>query len=262
MDGQSCYRFTRAIARTPGDSCVDGLRNQESGAPDPDRFRNQHRVYLDVLVRAGVDVTVLPPDEDFPDSVFVEDTALCLPEGAVVLRPGAPSRRGETAAIEPVLQQHFDGEVRFLPPDGQVDGGDVLVTEREVLIGVSSRTSAAGASSLKTILEHWGYPTRITHSPGSVLHLKSDCASLGCGIVLSTPRLVASGLFDEYLVIQVAEGEDAAANALRVNDTILMAEGYGQTAEALDALALPIEQVPNSEAARLDGGLSCMSLRF
>lgn len=258
--GLSC-RFNHAIVRRPAASVVDGLRAAEKGSPDPDLFLRQHEAYEHALKAAGAAVTVLPPLEAFPDSVFVEDAALCLPGLAVALRPGAPSRRGESAALLPDLRALF-AEVLTLPDTVRLDGGDVLTTDRELLVGLSARTDAAGAAALAETLAPHGYGLRQVETPGDVLHLKSDCATLGDETVLATARLAASGCFAGYRVIETAEGEEAAANAIRVNDRVFLARGHPRTAERLAAAGYDLTILDLSEPAKLDGGLSCLSLRF
>ena len=143
----SVYRFDSALVREPSRSVVFGLRAQDRGAPTYDGVKAEHDAYVAALRTAGVKVTVLPALEDFPDSIFIEDPALVFTEGAIVLRPGAPTRVGEAAVIDPILRTRFE-TVLGLPIGGFADGGDVLVTPARVLIGRSARTDAAGAQAL------------------------------------------------------------------------------------------------------------------
>lgn len=260
------FRFTHAILRQPADSIVDGLRAVDTGAPDIDLFRRHHDAYRAALEAAGVATTVLPPLEEFPDSVFVEDAALCLPEGAVVMRPGAPTRLGEAVMIEPALRDAF-ADVRHLPSlgdhgHGRIEGGDVLVTAREILVGRSARTNGAGIEALRETVRDWGYRVRELATPPDVLHFKTDCGLLDGETILTTRRLSAGGHLDGYRLIHVAEGEEAAANAVRVNDVVLLPAGFPRTADILDAAGYAVVALENSEAAKVDGGMSCLSLRF
>src|SRR5690606_21707713 len=140
------------------------------------------------------------------------------------LKPGAPSRRGEAAVLRPELEKRFDAVVD-LPEEASIDGGDVLVTDAEVLVGLSARTNAAGIAALAEALAPHGYRVRQAGTPAGVLHLKSDCATLGEDAVLATQRLAAAGCFSGYRVIETAEGEEAAANAIRGNDLGLLGAG-------------------------------------
>ena len=255
------YRFERAIVRRPGRSVTDGLRAEDRGAPDHATYLREHAAYVRALQDAGVDVITLPALQNFPDSVFVEDTALALPEGIVILTPGAPSRRGE-ALVMAGDARRLGLAVHWPENRGTVDGGDVLITEREVLVGRSERSDGAGIDALERLLTSLGYRVRAVQTPPGVLHFKSDCSLLGPDTVLATPRLAAGGAFADYRVIETPGGEEAAANAIRVNDVVLVAEGFPRTAERLGAAGFEVVTVPASQAALLDGGLSCQSLRF
>lgn len=256
-----CWSFTTAVVRAPADSAVDGLRAADTGTPDLARFRADHAAYVAALRATGAAVVELPPLEDHPDSVFVEDTALCLPEGAVILRPGAPSRFGEAAAIAPTLERLY-GAVVHLDPPGFAEGGDILATGREVLVGRSARTDAAGIAALGRVLAGWGVALREVATPPGVLHFKTDCALLDEATILATPRLAATGCFAGYRVIETPPGEEAGANAIRFNDLVLIADGFPRLAEALDRAGYRVRRIGNTEAAKLDGGMSCLSLRF
>ncbi len=255
------YRFTDAIVRAPADSAVAGLRAVDTGAPDLALMRRHHADYVAALREAGVRVTVLDPLEDHPDAQFVEDTALCLPEGAVVLRPGAPSRLGEAAAMAPELARFYAAPRRIDGP-GHVEGGDILTTETEILVGRSARTDAEGIAELARIVGDWGYRLREIATPPGVLHFKTDCALLDAETILTTPRLAQGGALDGYRLIHTAEGEEACANVIRVNDLVLMPAGFPRTAETLDSAGYTLRAIGNSECAKLDGGMSCLSLRF
>ncbi len=254
--------FTAALVRTPPASCVNGLRTEDIGNPDPAVFREQHASYVRALEATGVTVTILRAEEDWPDSMFVEDPVLCLPEGAILMRPGAASRQGEVSIIEPCIRSIYGERVHAIPDDAHVEGGDILLTDREILIGLSARTNAAGVTAVTALVTPWGYNVRPVETPPDILHFKTDCAWLGDNHVLCTRRLAQTGVFDGYDIVPVPDGEEAAANAIRVNDTIFVAGGYPETKKILEALGRPVVPVPVTEAAKLDGGLSCMSLRL
>ncbi len=255
------FTFSHAICRTPSTSIIDGLRAVDTGTPNLDTFRQHHRDYVTALRSTGAEVIVLDPLDAFPDSVFVEDAALCLPKGAVLMRPGAPSRLGEAAAIAPAITAAY-GDVRTITGPGFIEGGDILVTEREILVGKSARTDADGVAELRRIVSDWGYTLRELQTPPDILHFKTDCSLLDEDTILSTRRLAASGCFEGYKVINTAEGEEACANAIRFNHLVLMPAGFPRTADTLDKAGYEIVEIGNSEAAKLDGGMSCLSLRF
>jgi dimethylargininase len=237
------------------------LRAVDTGAPDLGLMLVHHADYVAALRSTGAQVIELAALEAYPDSVFVEDTALCLPEGAVIMRPGAPSRLGEAAEMAPHLRALYREVVQIGGP-GFIEGGDILVTGREVLVGRSARTDAAGIAELTRLVAPWGYRVREVATPPGVLHFKTDCSLLDGETVLATDRLAASGCFAGYRVILVAEGEESAANTIRFNDLVLMPAGFPRTAERLAATGFDVREIGNSESARLDGGMSCLSLRF
>lgn len=261
MTNDASFRFTHAITRRPAASITDGLRAVDTGTPDLATMEAHHAAYIAALRSTGATVVELPPLDAFPDSVFVEDTALCLPQGAIVMRPGAPTRLGEAAEMAPHLQALYS-TVEWIKGPGTIEGGDILVTGREVLVGQSARTDAAGIEELRAIVTRWGHSLREVHTPPGVLHFKTDCSLLDADTVLSTERLAASGCFDGYRVIHTAAGEEAAANAIRFNDVVLMAAGFPETRARIEAAGYRVVEIGNSECAKLDGGMSCLSLRF
>lgn len=260
MTGSS-ITFTHALCRAPARSVARGLHAVDHGAPDADEFAREHGSYVAALRATGADVTVLPAQEDFPDSVFIEDPALILKEVAIELRPGAPSRLGEAPALAADLAL-YGLEVRHLPEGGFVDGGDILCSDFEVMVGFSARTDRAGIEGLRPIAEDLGHHVRIVETPPEILHFKTECSLLDPDTVLATPRLAATGAFNGYRVIETAEGEEAVANAIRFNAPVFLARGYPRTAERLEAAGFSVLSLPVGQAALLDGGLSCMSLRY
>jgi dimethylargininase len=255
------FRFGSALVRTPARSVARGLRADDRGDPSYEEVVREHDAYVAALRAAGVEVTTLPPLEAFPDSVFVEDPALVFAEGAILLRPGAASRAGEAAEIAAVLREIFD-TVLELPAPGFADGGDVLLTPQAVMIGLSARTDRVGAEALLACLDKLGRKGTIVETPAGVLHFKTDCSLLDEDSVLSTRRLARSGVFDGFRQVLVPDGEEAAANALRVNDVVLVAAGFPKTIEMLDQLGYQVVAVEVADIGRIDAGLSCMSLRW
>lgn len=258
---EHCITFTHALCRLPARSVTHGLRAVDQGAPDFDIFAREHASYVAALRATGAEVTVLPAQEDFPDSVFIEDPALVLKGVAIALRPGAPTRLGEAAALRPDLDRYCH-DTRDLPPGGYVDGGDILCSDMQVMVSLSARTDRAGIAGLKPIVEDLGYRLRIVDTPPEILHFKTESSLLDPETVLVTPRLAATGCFDAYRVIETAMDEDAAANAIRFNAPVFLATGFPRTAERLERAGFEVRQLPVTQAALLDGGLSCMSLRY
>jgi dimethylargininase len=255
------YQFTQAVVRRPGRSVVGGLRATDRGAPDFERFQAEHKAYISALERAGLKVTVLGASEAYPDSVFIEDAALCLPQGTVILRPGTPSRTGEGDLVSTDLAG-LGHKIIHNDSEGFIDGGDILVTDSVILVGLSRRTNRAGFDWLKSVLGAWGYPVLAVHTPDHVLHFKSDCCVLDSNTILATSRLAGAECFAKFRVVTVPEGEEAAANAIRVNDKVLLPAGFPATGALLSRENYVLETLRVSQAALLDGGLSCMSLRL
>ncbi|NPD13926.1 dimethylarginine dimethylaminohydrolase [Xinfangfangia sp. D13-10-4-6] len=256
------YTFSHAISRKPAASIIRGLRAVDTGNPDLALMQDHHDAYVSALRSTGASVTVLDALDAYPDSVFVEDTALCLPEGAVIMRPGAPSRLGEAAEMEPHLSALYSQIRRIEGADSYIEGGDILMAETEILVGRSARTNAAGIAELARLVADWGHVVREVHTPPGVLHFKTDCSLMDAETVLATDRLAASGCFEGYKVIAVAEGEEAAANAIRFNDIVLFPAGFPKTRDRLVAAGYQVTEIGNSECQKIDGGMSCLSLRF
>jgi dimethylargininase len=254
------HAFDSAIVRRPAPSVAAGLRALDHGDPNFEGVSREHDAYVAALRDAGVDVEVLDPLDDFPDALFVEDPALVFTAGAILLRAASPSRAGEAGHLEPVLTRRFDRVSRM--GSGYADGGDILRTPDKVMIGLSARTTPEGAEELVRLLAGLGETAEVVKTPEGVLHFKSDCALLDEETVLSTARLSASGVFAGFRVIVVPEGETAAANALRVNDRVFLGAGFPRIRDLLDRAGYTVVALATSEIAKIDAGLSCMSLRW
>ena len=263
-DSMRAMRFDRAIVRPPADTFADGLTEADLGPPDLALALAQHEAYRRALVDAGLELVELPPDPAFPDTTFVEDTAVVTAAGAVITRPGAPSRRGETAAIAEALEG-LGVATREIVEPGTVDGGDVCQVDREVLIGISERTNLAGAAQLAARLADVGLVGTLVGiralSP-PLLHLKSGLSALGDGRVALVPQLVGHPALARLEAVVVDERERSAANCVRVNDVVLVAAGFPRFAGRLDGLGYRVVEVDVSELRKMDGGLSCLSLRL
>lgn len=251
------FDFDRAIVRKPAESVVHGLRTG-GDAPDHGRVLAEHLAYVAALEAAAVKVEILPPLPDHPDSVFVEDPAFVLTEGAILLRPGAPSRFAEPATLAPALHRHFSHVAEV--EEGFVDGGDILVLPDEILIGLSARTDSTGARRFCELVRDLGRRARIVEPPPGLLHLKTGCALVDMGTMIAVPAVAP--LFPGYDVLVTPEGEEHSANLIRVNDSILMGDAFPQTAALLSERGLDVVKIPAFEIAKIDAGLSCMSLRW
>ena len=254
--------FQRAIVRPPAPTFATGLTTVDLGKPDLPRARMQHAAYCDALERCGLSLVILPEDPAHPDSTFVEDTAILTPKRAILTRPGAPSRMGEIAAIEPALSRVYTKLERIREP-GTLDGGDVCEAAGRFLIGISRRTNEEGARQLASFLEEEGFPSSTVDIRGvkGILHLKSGIASIGARRVLAIEALREHAALRGYEIVPVEPEEAYAANCILVNGTVLMPAGYPRLEAALRGLGHEIEAVSMSEFEKMDGGLSCLSLR-
>jgi len=260
-------QFTRAMVRPPGRTFAEGLSSATEGPPDLDRALAQHALYVEALRECGLEVTGLEPDAAYPDSTFVEDTAVMTERGAILMRPGAPSRQGETASMRLCLR-NFYPELPAIEPPGTVDGGDICEADGHFLIGVSARTNENGAHQLAQHLHRWGYSSSIIdiRDNAALLHLKSGIASLGGGLWVVQDgierELRSHTGIDVRDVVTVTPEEAYAANCVRVNGAVLVAAGYPLLNAAVEARGCRVVALEVSEFRKMDGGLSCLSLRF
>jgi dimethylargininase len=255
--------FTKAIVRPPGANFANGLTTVELGAPDLERAREQHEAYCQTLAACGLRVIRLAPDEEHPDSTFVEDTAILTARGAVITRPGAPSRRGEANQIATVIRDYFS-RVHSIEEPGTVDGGDICEAGEHFFIGVSLRTNEHGAQQLAGFLESLGYSSSLIDIRGvsNILHLKSGIAYLGGKRLVVIESLKSIKEFSDYDLICLDSSEAYAANCLLINDKVLIADGFPATKRELEHLGYQTIALDMSEYQKMDGGLSCLSLRF
>lgn len=255
--------FMHALLRLPGDNFADGLTQAGEGAPDPELAFDQHRRYCEALSDCGLSLTILPADPRHPDGCFVEDTALVTERGAILTRPGAPSRRGEVDLVGAALQGLFPSIPRIEAP-GTVDAGDVCEADGHFLIGLSARTNPPGAEQLAGHLLNLGYRSDVVdiRDIRPLLHLKSGISYLGEGRMLATRDLPRGRALAAYEIVEVPDAERYAANALRVNERVLLADGYPETRAAVESLGFEVVALDMSEFRKLDGGLSCLSLRW
>jgi dimethylargininase len=285
--------LTRAIVRPPATNFADGLTTAGLGQPDYERALTQHEAYCAALESCGLTLTRLDPDPNYPDSTFVEDVAIlvnALPDGragapvaAILTRPGAPSRIGEVETMHRTLSNFFE-KVPEIEAPGTLDGGDICQAGDRFFIGVSERTNEAGASQLGEFLQQAGYASTLidirTSQPravaaestmrsvpgaiatGSLLHLKSGIAYLGDYRLAIIESMAGRKEFIGYDLVLVDQAESYAANCIRVNNHVLIAEGYRNFAAKLRALGYQTIALDMSEFQKMDGGLSCLSLRF
>jgi len=256
-------KFTRAIARRPAPTFADGLTSVSLGVPDYDKVLRQHEAYCDALLRTGVEVLLLDPDDRYPDSTFVEDTAIVARGCAIVTRPGAQSRLGEAAEIRAPLSQFFATLDEIVAP-GTVDGGDVCEADDRAFIGLSHRTNREGAEQLAAWFGKRSIPATIVdiRDLDSILHFKSGWANLGDGTYVVIDELVDRLDVPHESIVRTAPEEAYGANCVRVNDVVLLAAGHPRLQADLVKRGFTPLVLDMSEYQKMDGGLSCLSIRF
>jgi dimethylargininase len=231
------------------------------GAPDLEAALRQHEAYCEALESCGIELIRLPAEEHYPDSTFVEDAALLTPRGAVLTRPGAESRRGEVESIAPVIRDYFDN-IYSIDEPGTLDAGDVCEAGDHFFIGISRRTNEHGAKQLTHLLHSFGYTTSLIDIRGlsNILHLKSGLAYLPGKRLVIIDALSNEKEFFGYDLIRLNSSEEYAANCLSLNGKTLIASGFPMLKRELEGHS--IISLNMSEFQKMDGGLSCLSLRF
>lgn len=255
--------FSKAIVRTPGKNFADGLTTAILGKPDFPIALSQHHAYIKALEKCGLSVHILDADPQYPDGTFVEDVAVLTDRCAVLTHPGAPSRQGEEELMQPVLLQYYKDLHRIKSP-GTLDGGDICQAENMFYIGISERTNESGALQLASILSDYSFSATLIDCriiPG-LLHLKTGMAYLGDQTFALAPFLTQHAAFFKYQTIHVDHAEVYAANCIRVNDYLLVAAGFPKFQETLEQSGFSLIPLEMSEFQKMDGGLSCLSLRF
>ncbi|MFH1532212.1 MAG: hypothetical protein ABIK09_15915 [Pseudomonadota bacterium] len=250
--------FKHALVRPPAPGFERGLTMAGLGRPDLDLACAQHDAYCEALVGAGLSLIRMNPDADHPDSPFVEDPVVVLGGAVILASPGAPSRRGEVAAVAAALPEAME---RIPLPWGELDGGDVLVVDGTVFIGRSARTDRVGARGLAGIAESLGYRTMEVPVPGG-LHLKTGVTAIGPGALIMTSDYAGTLEFEGFDRIVVPEEERYGANCLWVRDRILVPAGCPRTLRRLLGRGYGVVEVDLSEFQKLDGGLTCLSVRW
>jgi dimethylargininase len=255
--------FTRAILRIPGGNFADGLTTVELGVPHFDKVLAQYAHYCDALRECGLELTILDPDLRHPDSTFVEDTAILTPHAAILTRPGALTREGEVDAIRPCIQSFFPSTFDIESP-GTVDGGDICEAGDHFFIGISHRTNTEGARQLAAHLAALNYTSStIDIRPmTTILHLKSGIAYIGDDTLVVMEEMAPNPQFQDFSRIPVSAAETYAANCVRVNNRVLLASGFPRLRDELIARGFSPLLLDMSEFQKMDGGLSCLSLRF
>ena len=252
--------FSKAIVRTPCKNMVNGLTEAQLGIPDYNTALLQHKEYIDALEYCGLEVNVLPANEDYPDSTFVEDTALLTPKVAIITNPGATSRKGEAAEIREAIESYFKVIETIVNP-GTIEAGDIMMVDSFFYIGLSNRTNNEGARQMLEILRSYGMDGK-TVALKEFLHLKSGLSYLEENRLLISGEFLQMQIFENFEHLRLPIQESYASNSVWINEKVLVPHGFPIASEKIQELGYETIVLDVSEFQKLDGGLSCLSLRF
>ena len=253
------YKFTNAIVRKPNKSINNALSSQYL-YPSYEKILEIHDNYINSIEEAGLNIILLERLEQYPDSIFVEDPALIFKNNIIVLNPSDVSRNGEAKIIKNEISKYFENI--FVVEKGKIEGGDILNINNHFIIGLSNRTNKFGAENLSNILISLGATVEVCQTPKDILHFKSECSLLDDDIILVSNRMSKLDyLKKNYNLIELPLGEENAANCIRINNKLLIPDGFNQTEEILSK-SFNIIKINVDEISKVDAGLSCMSLRW
>jgi dimethylargininase len=252
--------FTTAMVKIPCKNLVNGISNAGLGKPDYSLAMDQHARYREALETCGLEVVVLEADEAFPDSTFIEDTCLVTPHCAVLTNPGADTRRGEISSVKEAMKT-LGHTMEAIQAPGTLDAGDVMMVGSHFLVGLSLRTNKKGFEQLSSILKKYGM-TAAAVPLTTVLHLKTGISYLENNTLLAFGEFLNKPEFQNFTLLPVDEREAYAANSVWINDRVLVPMGFPKTKYLIEEKGYTTIEVDASEFRKLDGGLSCLSLRF
>lgn len=254
--------FRNVIVRIPSPRISEGITSANLGKPIYKNALKQHSEYVAALAKTGVNVTVLEPQDDYPDSCFVEDVALCTRECVIITRPGANSRRGEASLsdMQETLKKFYKN-IEYIQDPGTVEAGDIMMVGDHFYIGLSARTNEEGAKQTIKILEKYGLSGSIVHL-SEVLHLKTGLSYIENNNLLVAGEFKTKPEFKKFHRIEIPDNESYSANCIWVNDFVIVPKGYKAVYDKVAALGYKVLEVDTSEFRKIDGGLSCLSLRF
>ena len=253
--------FKNIIVRTPCSQVTEGITSASLGKPDYEKALEQHKAYIAALESLGLNVTVLPADEEYPDSCFVEDVAVLAEKCAIITNPGAPTRKGEITSMIPVIEGFYPQGVERIEAPGTLEGGDVMRVGDCFYVGRSARTNAEGIRQFGEILAKYGYECREV-TLEEVLHLKTGVNYIENNNMLVSGEFVTKPEFEKYNKIVIPEEEAYAANCIWINGTVIVPANFPQVKALVEGAGYPVITVDTSEFRKIDGGLSCLSLRF
>ena len=254
------YYFNNVIIRKPNKNIKNALSSKNI-KPVYENILEEHNIYLNVMYSLGLKIKLLDPLQEFPDSIFVEDPALIYKNTCIILNPSESSRNGEKIIISNELKKYFD-RIIFIK-NGFIEGGDILkINDHHFIIGLSNRTNKLGAENLSNVLYSLGASVSICQTPKNVLHFKSECSLIDDDVILVSSKMAKLEYLKlNYKLIELPIGEEGAANSLRINDKLLVPDGFSKADEILSK-NYNIIKIKVDEISKVDAGLSCMSLRW
>ncbi len=251
--------FKNALVRKPSKSIINALSSRNI-KPEYELILKEHNDYVKGLKNSGILIHNLESLKNFPDSVFIEDPALIYKSNCIILKPYHPSRIGESKIIKNEIVNYFQNI--FIIENGNIEGGDILNINNHFIIGLSKRTNELGAKNLSILLKLLGASVKICKTSNDILHFKSECSYIDEETLLVSQRMSKIDyLRKNFQLIKLPEGEELAANALRVNNKILIADGFFKIEEILSS-KYDLIKININEISKIDAGLSCMSLRW
>lgn len=257
--------FKKAVVRTPSMNMAEGLTGAGLGYPDMNLALEQHNNYIEYFKNSGISVTVLEPVNEYPDSVFVEDTAVMIPfdggTAAFLTCPGAESRRGEVAAMNTALSIEAD-EIIKMEEGGLMEGGDVLLMGNTFFVGIDTRTNTSGYEQFAKAAEKFAYKVVPVPFENGKPHLKTELSALDPETLIISERFAKRAEFSSFKKLIAPVGEDYSANCLYLGEKLLAPYGFPKTAELLDKNGYKPDFIDMSEFRKMDGGLTCLSLRW
>ena len=247
----------KAIVRPPGLSFCNCISTH------PDRYRvslrkalQQHEKYCTTLSDLGLEVIQLPPRDDLPDACFIEDTAVILNQKAVIARPKFESRRQEIESVSEVLKDNFD--VVCIKPPGYLEGGDVIVTDREIICGITQRTNGNGKEQLSAHLDQQVIPI----VDPTIMHLKSYITHINASKLIANAKYSRHPSLSNFEIIELPDDEDYGANSITIDGVTILPKNASKSEGILNNLGIETMTLNMSEFNKCDGALSCLSLIF
>lgn len=255
-------KFKNIIVKTPCENMVNGITSASLGKVNYKNAIVQHKKYISILKKIKLNVKIMPSDEYYPDSCFVEDVLVATNKFAILTNPGAKARNGEKGKMAVFFSRNFKSAIHYIEYPGSLDGGDVMMVANKFFIGKSERTNVEGIKQFEDIVSKYDYKV-VPVDMKEMLHLKTGLSYLEHNNLLICGEFINNPLFKSFNKIIVSDDESYAANSIWLNDVVIVPAGYPKTKATIEALGkYKVVTCDTSEFRKLDGGLSCLSIRF